>query len=410
MKSRTNDQEIIRREVDVNSKESKGWTALMFATTSGDIEIVQQLIETGANLNAQNEEGWTALMLAARHKHVDICKHLITKGASVNLTERHGLTALMISSIIGNKEIVKAITETSAATLEKGREKVGIKDTFKYNRVVKRVRNRKSLIDNESLKIAMGTIPLLSPSYIDETSCKEDDAAINDEIRCENVLQVPENTKAEKKYPDVKRYQPVKKGTVIDIINAATKGNIKMLDFLIGQGVNIDDKTEDGKTALMVLSLKGCTNGVELLLSKGANIDAVNDEKGLTALMFACHKGDFKTVELLIKEGANVKLLDKQGWNALMHAVANGYKDIAYLLTHCKQKEEEANIDTCPEKTQQNDCQCSDGLNLTGNHETGEQISVPIEQNEEVSSKSIANDFKLESVSEANEDASDVNV
>ena len=58
---------------------------LMFAASSGNLNMVQCLVENGANLDIQNEYGWTALMRATMENHIDIVRYLLDKGADVNM-------------------------------------------------------------------------------------------------------------------------------------------------------------------------------------------------------------------------------------------------------------------------------------------------------------------------------------
>ena len=56
---------------------------------------------------------------------------------------------------------------------------------------------------------------------------------------------------------------------------------------------------------------------MELLIQAGADVKVV-DKNGWTALMFAAGRGHNKCMELLIQAGADVKVVDKNGWTALM--------------------------------------------------------------------------------------------
>ena len=64
----------------LNSRDAAGWTALLFATVNGDIELVEYLILHGANVNHTSDEGSTALSLARQEKYETL----------VNLLKEHG--------------------------------------------------------------------------------------------------------------------------------------------------------------------------------------------------------------------------------------------------------------------------------------------------------------------------------
>lgn len=72
---------------------------------------------------------------------------------------------------------------------------------------------------------------------------------------------------------------------------------------------------------------------VETLLKKGAYIDASNiEEGGVTALMEAARKGRLEVVKLLIEKGANINAGDNEGRKALHCAVYGGNTDVMQTL------------------------------------------------------------------------------
>ena len=66
---------------DVNTKNNRGVTALMFASHGGYPEVVQELLAVGADVNAKNNYGSTALMVASTKGNREIVLQLLTKGA-----------------------------------------------------------------------------------------------------------------------------------------------------------------------------------------------------------------------------------------------------------------------------------------------------------------------------------------
>lgn len=77
-------EQLIRKGVDVDQKDEKGVTALIFASAVGDLKIIDTLLQNGANVNARPKTGYTALMVAARAGKVDAVQRLIKAGADVN--------------------------------------------------------------------------------------------------------------------------------------------------------------------------------------------------------------------------------------------------------------------------------------------------------------------------------------
>ena len=56
---------LIRNGADINSVDSDGISALMYAVATGNVPNVNFLIENGADVNAANQEGQTVLIFAS---------------------------------------------------------------------------------------------------------------------------------------------------------------------------------------------------------------------------------------------------------------------------------------------------------------------------------------------------------
>ncbi len=71
-----------------------GFTPLMFAAQSGDLESVQALVEAGADVNDATPDDGSALVLAATNGHEEVGIYLLEKGADPNAADGYGITAL----------------------------------------------------------------------------------------------------------------------------------------------------------------------------------------------------------------------------------------------------------------------------------------------------------------------------
>lgn len=66
---------------ELTRKSALGWTALHYAVTNGNVELVKYLIKHGANVNKSTGEGSSPLFLAKLGGFVDIVKILKNAGA-----------------------------------------------------------------------------------------------------------------------------------------------------------------------------------------------------------------------------------------------------------------------------------------------------------------------------------------
>jgi len=104
------------------------------------------------------------------------------------------------------------------------------------------------------------------------------------------------------------------------LFKAATRGERQKVVQLLEEGIDVNAHDEkEGVTALILAAIAGHSDIVELLLSKGADINA-QDRKGVTALMYAVSMNRKKVVEMLLNSGVDVTVKDNAGYTALMVA------------------------------------------------------------------------------------------
>ena len=98
--------------------------------------------------------------------------------------------------------------------------------------------------------------------------------------------------------------------------------------ILLDAGARVDDVTEDGGTLLIDAARYGPSRNVELLLKRGASVNA-KDRYGNTALLVAKNR---TIAALLIKAGADINMRDEKGVSVLAHHERHNHAQIAALL------------------------------------------------------------------------------
>ncbi len=89
--------------------------SLMIAVSSNDVDGVKFFSKAGASLlNQKNIGGATALHIAARSGNLEIINILLENGADVNAMDNESYTPLMRAAIIGNSKIVEALLNKGA--------------------------------------------------------------------------------------------------------------------------------------------------------------------------------------------------------------------------------------------------------------------------------------------------------
>ncbi|XP_052001471.1 kinase D-interacting substrate of 220 kDa isoform X1 [Xyrauchen texanus] len=93
----------------------------------------------------------------------------------------------------------------------------------------------------------------------------------------------------------------------------------------------VDTRSDNGQTPLMVASEQGSLEIVQELIKRGANIN-LDDIDCWTALISAAKEGHAGVVKELLENNANVEHRDMGGWSALMWAAYKGREEVARLL------------------------------------------------------------------------------
>jgi serine/threonine-protein phosphatase 6 regulatory ankyrin repeat subunit B len=97
--------------LNINLQTNKKETALIIASIYDYKDIVNLLLQKDdININLQNNTGWTALMYASSNGKIDIVKLLLQKDdININLKNDHRVTALIFASFFGNIDTVKLL-------------------------------------------------------------------------------------------------------------------------------------------------------------------------------------------------------------------------------------------------------------------------------------------------------------
>uniref|UniRef100_A0A8C0ZUZ7 Ankyrin repeat and SAM domain-containing protein 6 n=1 Tax=Castor canadensis TaxID=51338 RepID=A0A8C0ZUZ7_CASCN len=89
----------------VNLVNGDGATPLMLAAVTGQLPLVQLLVERHADIDKQDSvHGWTALMQATYHGNKEVVKYLLNQGADVTLRAKNGYTAFDLVMLLNDPD------------------------------------------------------------------------------------------------------------------------------------------------------------------------------------------------------------------------------------------------------------------------------------------------------------------
>jgi ankyrin repeat protein len=327
MASRAGNVNAVRVLLDhgaqINAKDTlRGTTALMWAAEQGHVAIVELLIHSGADVRAQSEVlkplkrrglgfapakeqggpdapikgGLTALLFAARQGSMECVRALTTSGDDVNQTSSDGSSPLLVAVQNGHYDMALYLMDHGA--------NVNLANSKGWTPLYLAVKNR----NQETTAIpGPGTDGVLD--FIQALL----DRGANPNLRIQADTEVHQGMTA----------AWLKEAGATPLLRAAICGDLPVVRLLLAHKADPLIPTFDHTTPLMAASGVGWADGmlreysedqtvevVKLLLDLGSDVNAANDH-GITALHGAGFKGANKAVQLLVDRGARLDALDK---------------------------------------------------------------------------------------------------
>lgn len=107
-------QEFITAGYDLNSRDPKGYTALILSAYHGHSEAVDVLIKAGADVCAEDRSGNTALMGAIFKGELTIARKLMAADCTPDHRNAAGQTPAMYAALFQRTEILQSLKERGA--------------------------------------------------------------------------------------------------------------------------------------------------------------------------------------------------------------------------------------------------------------------------------------------------------
>lgn len=111
-------------------------TGLMLAAQAGHVEVMKLLIDGGAELNARQSRRWTALMYAAERSQDGAVALLLAKGADTTLKNEGGDTAAAMAAqrkdFAISRQINNALKDHGLTFFQKGQQAMAAPATARF--------------------------------------------------------------------------------------------------------------------------------------------------------------------------------------------------------------------------------------------------------------------------------------
>lgn len=321
-------------------------TPLCCAAADGNVDILSCLMESGAEINACEGDRCTPLMMASARGHVNAVTVLTDRGADVTLKSKDGKTALHHAVHDGYRVSV-SLDEVLSCLIKNGAE-VNARDQSGRTPLMEACRHCRAnvvtfLIEHGAEVNAhdqSGHTPLMEAcSHGEENAVTfliEHGADVDPQDNYE------ETALHHAVYSDCESLKILSclilKGLDVNacesdgrspLMIASVRGKVNSVAFLLEHGANVNLQNKNGETALYyaVSGYNGSCEVFRCLIENGADVNACLTNDKCTPLMQACDYGQVYTATCLIDYGATLDLQDKNGDTALHHAVRSVYRD-----------------------------------------------------------------------------------
>ena len=313
-------------------EETRGQTALMWAAAQGHAAVISLLLDAGADIHARASgpasaatssgsqaavfrdysrrgriDAFTPLLFAARAGRIDAVRMLLARGANVNDTAPNGASALVVAAVNAHWELAGQLLAAGADPNLAGQG---------WTALHQLVRTRTLNIGQFPHPVPTGRLSSL------DLARKLIDAGADVDARVTAPID------------DGYRGPRFSQIEATAFVLAGKGADFEMLRLLADAGADLTLTNEHGTTALMAAAGVGMfyvnedsgTNedaleAVKVALALGADVNAAN-EKGDTALHGGAWRGSNEIVQLLVDRGAQLDAVNRNGFAPLQ--VANG--------------------------------------------------------------------------------------
>jgi hypothetical protein len=102
---------LLAKDVDIESRDAEGETALHQAAGKGQDDVVRLLVNSGAEVSARKNDGSIALHLAARWGHESTVRLLLERGANAATQDDDEMMPQHVAANYGHENVMRLLTQ-----------------------------------------------------------------------------------------------------------------------------------------------------------------------------------------------------------------------------------------------------------------------------------------------------------
>ncbi|MCY3839577.1 MAG: ankyrin repeat domain-containing protein [Gammaproteobacteria bacterium] len=325
--ARTGDPDAIRvllaAGADPNLPNEAGQTALMWAAAANNPDAVTALVDGGADLAAKTPKGLGALLFAARAGHRAATEALLDAGADIGSTMATGESVLEAALANTHWDIADLLLDRGADPNQADAGYTALHRVTVQRQIIRGVvPSEEAAIPIGSLDIIMDLIRKMIANGMDV-----DARMAKDRLKEQRFVNM--------------RDVLFRVGATAFLL-AAKEADLELMELLLEAGADPTIPTFDGTTPAMVAAglysdtgnygrfvQRGWAGHVleatEICLDLGNDVNAINDV-GDTALHGAAYRGALDVAQLLVRRGARLDAVDTRGLTPLSVATGVYYK------------------------------------------------------------------------------------
>ena len=336
---------LLRAGALVDIRDQSQSTPLHRAVAQGSLLSVKLLLENGADPSLRTSLRINALQIAAGHGFNEIVQILLEHGADIDAhdlsCETQGSHPALATAVYYNKPMTVQLLLHRGANVN---IQTSCNDSLFPSPIILAVSKRLVQI----VDILLQHKPNLELRDLDDQTalliaCRQLDSKI-----LQRLLAAGADVKTKDQYLDklVQDFLRQKKFPVLQLLIdnglalegrgpllhiATADGEVEMIEFLLKNHLQVDEKNTRNFTSLMVAAKYKQEASALVLLKNGASIDNQN-LWGVTALHCAIVSNCTEIVSLLLEYGADPLVLTNDGANALTFAQRHQRKEIYGLI------------------------------------------------------------------------------